>query len=102
MKKKRLVSVILISVVLVATAIITSCSSIFEEDNYGCYSSQEKKEIKDLAKEYGLNVKIENNYMGNTLTRSECEAYFEKISSCLGDYVFIAEEKNGDMVFLFY
>ena len=61
MKKKKIVSVIFVSFVLIATTIIASCSSELEEENYGSYSLQEKQELECLAKEYGLNLELDEN-----------------------------------------
>ena len=98
MKKKKIVSVIFVSFVLIATTIIASCSSEFEEENYGSYSLQEKQELECLAKEYGLNLEIDETYYGEKLTRSEIENLCQAFSVSLGEYEFIGEENENKVV----
>ena len=88
MKKKKIVNIIFVSFVLIATTIITSCSSEFEDELIDISSVQQRERIEQLAKEYGLNVDFENAFAtrAGEVSISEIEEEFKKMSSLIGEY----------------
>ena len=98
MKKKKIVSIILVSIVFLATAIITSCSSEFRDEMIDYSSIQQKEKIEELAKEYGLNVFFDGAFATRAceMSLSGIEEEFKKISSLKGQYeiVKIGEEDS--------
>lgn len=97
MKKKRIVSFVLVSIAFIAAAIITSCSSEFEDDMIDYTSIQQKERIEELAKEYGLNVNFDKTFATRTgeVSMSEIEEEFKKMYSIIGQYDLINKGENG-------
>lgn len=95
MKKKRLVSFILVLSSLVIAEVISSCSSYFdEEETYGNYTFQEEMEFESLAREYGLSLEIDDTYFGNKLSRKQIENLCKDVSTLLGKYEIVGEKRN--------
>lgn len=99
MKKNYLVSIIIVLSTFIVTGVVSSCSSDFDEYNYGSYTLKEKNEIVSLAKEFGLSMEVQDNCYGKRLKRSEIESLFGKISTLLGEYQFIGEENGNKITF---
>ena len=100
MKKKRIVSFVLVSIVFIAAAIITSCSSEFEDEMIDYTSIQHKERIEELAKEYGLSVEVRDDIFATRAgSDQDIEHEFAVMASFLGDYDILGE-LNGDSLVL--
>lgn len=100
MKKKRIVSVILVSIVFLAVAVITSCSSEFADEMIDNSPTREQDRIEELAKEYGLKVKVRDDILATRAgSEQDIENEFAMMASLLGDYEILGEQ-NGDTIVL--
>jgi len=100
MKKKKIVSVIFVSFVLIATTIITSCSSEYEEEMIDFTSLQQKEKIEQLAKEYGLSIELKDDFFATRAgSDQDIENELAMMASLLGEYEIMGEQ-NGDTIVL--
>lgn len=88
MKRKFLMLSALLTLVVCGFC-LQSCSSEYDEyttEEYGYYTEEEITEIIALAKEYGMNVKIDKNHYGEKLSLGNFEDEFKSLQSIVGEY----------------
>ena len=100
MKKKFLILSALLTVVFSA-ALLQSCSAdddSYTTEEYGYYTAEEIDAIKALAKKYGLNIELNEDYYGPKQNLSEYENEMAGLSSLLGEHELIQQRKQNGML----
>lgn len=80
---------------------LQSCSSEYDEyttEEYGYYTEEETDAVKAMAKKYGLNIVVNQDYYGVKRDLAEIEEEMKGLAAIIGEYEIIPQKAEDGRV----